>query len=241
MKPVFNPAWPIEAITDQNQLMAIAIGMEREAAARYEELAGAMDQAGAREMSSLFRDLAAMERAHEAGIGRWASRDGLGAPQPAGFAWELPESFGDEAAPSPYRALAIAVRNEERAFAFYAYLAAMAPDGETRLRAERLAGEELNHVAQLRAMRRRAFHDERRSLRPVPRSIEDLRRTAAVLEDELARLGEPRSILCKADEIAETWLMAAEGAKDETLLREAQELAGRAVARVVHLRSQFSG
>lgn len=48
-------------------------------------------------------------------------------------------------------------------------------------------------------------------------------------------------MLRKADEIAETWLMTAEAAKDETLLSEAQDLAGRAVARLAPLRSPFSG
>ena len=67
-----------------------------------------------------------------------------------------------DAAPlSPYQALAVAVRNEERAFSFYTYLAALADgDVQVRRRAESLAREELKHVAQLRRFRRRAYHQQ---------------------------------------------------------------------------------
>lgn len=236
MKSVLNPLWPIEAITDTDQLMAIASGMEREAAERYEQLAARVP-----ELSTLFRRLAELERAHEAGIGRWARRDGLAPPQPARFAWDLPETFGDESiALTPYGALAIAVRNEERAFAFYTYLAAMAQDGALRRRAESLAREELDHVAQLRSLRRRAFHDERPARRPAPRTVAALRRAAAALERELAQAATPRLALRKAEEIAELHLATAERAGDETLLREAQDLAAAAVARLARLRGQSS-
>lgn len=194
MKPVINPAWPIEAVTGIDQLMAIAVGMEREAAERYEQLAGEMERAHEPELAALFRRLAALEREHEAGLGRWAQRDGLAAPQPLHFSWHFPETFGTEAdgdeahVLTPYRALGVAVRNEERAFAFYAYLSAMAPDDAVRRRADALAREELNHVAELRAMRRRAFHAARTPPVTIPRCRDDLRRLAASLEAGAARL-----------------------------------------------------
>jgi rubrerythrin len=82
--------------------------------------------------------------------------------------WKLPETFDDEgiAAADPrllsaYRSLATAVRNEERAFAFWAYVAAQAGTPEIREAAEAMAREELGHVATLRRERRRAFRAER--------------------------------------------------------------------------------
>ena len=67
-----------------------------------------------------------------------------------------------------YRVLAIAVRNEQRAFAFFAYVAAHAPDQELRQLAEDLAHERLGHAATLRRERRKAW---RRMLeRPRPPS-----------------------------------------------------------------------
>lgn len=57
-----------------------------------------------------------------------------------------------------YRAFSMAVRNEERAFVFWTYVAAHAQTDEIREAAERMAREELGHVATLRRERRRAFH-----------------------------------------------------------------------------------
>ena len=51
---------------------------------------------------------------------------------------------------TPYRVLTIAVRNEERAFAFWSYVAAHADGEEVRLAAETMAKEELEHVAAFR-------------------------------------------------------------------------------------------
>jgi hypothetical protein len=56
----------------------------------------------------------------------------------------------------------MAVRNEERAFAFWSYVAAHAQAPEIRRAAEAMAHEELGHVAILRQERRNAFHAARR-------------------------------------------------------------------------------
>jgi len=61
---------------------------------------------------------------------------------------------------TPYRALSMAVRNEERAFAFWSYVAGFAQDLEIKKAAEAMAREELGHVAILRKERRRAYHSE---------------------------------------------------------------------------------
>jgi hypothetical protein len=89
---------------------------------------------------------------------------------------------------TPYRALAIAVRNEERAFSLLTHVAANAENTDVRLRAEALALEELQHVALLRAQRRKAFHAERhdgsnreRDIAVAIRSVADLRAVAGKL------------------------------------------------------------
>ncbi|MDR3517973.1 MAG: hypothetical protein P4M00_19400 [Azospirillaceae bacterium] len=171
-------------------LMAIAVGMEHEAALRYEQLATEMAARNEVELARTFRALAELERAHEAELSAWARRDGLSDPRPLLFTWRLPETFGTEDADgaplSSYRILSLAVRNEEQAFAFYAYVAAQADsDREIRLRAEALAREELNHVARLRQARRHAYHAMTTQLRrglPTARTLAELQRVATGLE-----------------------------------------------------------
>jgi len=94
-----------------------------------------------------------------------------------------------------HRALALAVHNEERAFAFFSNIASAASDGEIRDRAERLAVEELDHVVRLRLERRRAYRAESEAparaaaklgIRAV-RSLDALYARAAVIEAEAER------------------------------------------------------
>lgn len=222
MKPVINPLYPIAAIGSVDELMAIAVGMEHEAAARYEQLARAMAERGEAELATLFSGLAELEREHETGLGRWADREGRAKPLPAAFAWRLPETFGDEAEGTrahtltPYRALGIAVRNEERAFTFYSYLAAMAEDPVIRLRAEALAREELDHVHQLRVLRRRAFHMGR-GIPRAPRRARDEAEFASLvqgLEQSSAELDEgvAANLDANGETIAAAMLRAQAGA-----------------------------
>lgn len=202
MPAAINPIYPVVGIASVDDLMGIAVAMEGEAALRYGELAVAMERADEPALATLFRRLAALEREHESGLGRWAEREGRGRPVPAHFQWQMPETFGtaaDGAAAhtlTPYGALAIAVSNEERAFSFYAYLAAIAESDEIRRRAEALAREELNHVRELRAMRRAAFHaapPPPRAPRPPEDSVQlaqlvcRLEAASAVLDEAVAR------------------------------------------------------
>lgn len=183
-----HPQFPVGDVGNLGQLMAIAIGMEHEAARRYRELAEEMRHRGVADMARLFDDLARLEADHEVALTRLAGRDGIGLPAPASYEWQLPETFGAEAGEAqvmtPYQALSIAVRNEERAFAFYTYLAAISAHRDVRRRAEALAREELEHLAELRALRRRAYHSELR--KPARRrsvsTVEELRALALRLE-----------------------------------------------------------
>jgi hypothetical protein len=87
----------------------------------------------------------------------------------------------------------MAVRNEERAFAFWSYVAAQATMPEIQQAAETMAREELGHVATLRRERRRAFHANRsagaESVGDKP--VQD----AAFLEQRLADLLDPLAAL----------------------------------------------
>ena len=99
--------------------------------------------------------------------------------------WETPPAYDEDEARgaelSAYQALAFAVRNEERAFAFYSYVAAEAENAEIRALAEDFARDELQHAALLRQYRRRAFHEHRPAKIETPQNIDESARAGAAL------------------------------------------------------------
>jgi len=183
-------------VTDLDDLLGIAAAMETEAVRLYAVLEAEMTRQGAVAVAAVFRKLIAMEQLHVGNIADFG-REVLGhevPPFPEGEAsvWTsvaLPAA--DEAASTmltPYRALSIAVRTEERAFAFYTYLAAGSADPAVCRYAEELAAEELQHASQLRVERRKAYHREPGpGALPVPASVEALDALAARLQAEAAR------------------------------------------------------
>ena len=143
-------------------------------------------------LAEVFERLSVEEKGHVEGVMRWSESQRGTAPDPALIRWQLPETFDDEGISttnprllSAYHALAIAVRNEERAFAFWTYVAAHAGTSEDWQAAEAMAHEELGHVAILRRERRRAFHAER-SVQSAPLGNDGVGDLAA-LERRLAR------------------------------------------------------
>ena len=161
-------AEPAGKLHSLDELFALANAMEQEAASRYGELADEMQRQNKPDLSTVFTQLAAAEREHVGSVTRW-SQSRLGrVPDPARVRWEVPKTFEAEAAEeirtsrlmTLYRALSIAVQNEERAFAFWSYVAAFAEDDEIKEAAETMAREELGHVSTLRKERRRAYHSE---------------------------------------------------------------------------------
>ena len=100
----------------------------------------------------------------------------------------VPENFDDQEASSflltPYRALAIAVRNEERAFAFFCCVASKSATSELQNFAEQMAKDELDHAGLLRRERRKAWRDEGRGsgATPHPTTVGELRAEAAAIE-----------------------------------------------------------
>ena len=195
---------PPGAAESVEEVFAIAHAMEREAATRYAELAGRMRQEGNATIAEVFDRLAAEERGHVDSVVRWSERKTGRVPDAAHVRWDLSDTFDDEGAgttaPSlltAYRALSMAVRNEERAFAFWSYVAAHARSSDIREAAETMAHEELEHVATLRRERRHAFHSQR-SLAPGAGQrreaivdVERLERRLAQRLDQMAETAEP--------------------------------------------------
>lgn len=170
---------PAAGAVSLSELVGIANAIESEAVARYRWLATQMRRRGESDAAEAFDALAAEEGRHIDAVASWARE--IGEPVPEGdFAWRLPKDLAgswDEIAGSAlltaYRAYSIAVENEERAFAFYAYLAASSDNPRIAAQAEALATEELMHAAQIRVWRRAAFHRER-SRRPVANDRGDI-------------------------------------------------------------------
>jgi len=191
---------PAGVLKSLDELFALAHTMEQEAANRYDGLSDEMRRQGKDDLAGVFARLASAEREHVDSVTRWSqSRRGKN-PDPAMVRWDAPETLGEEAATevktsrliTPYRALAMAVRNEERAFAFWSYLAAYSDDPEIKKASEAMAKEELGHVAVLRRERRRAYHaeQEREGTKgsPVAAAQIDAQRLELRLADQLADL-----------------------------------------------------
>lgn len=138
-------------------LMSQALAMEREAVARYQELADVMDTHNNAEVAALFRQMAQYEQHHVehilADLG-WA--DDVVAPRQGGM-WTTPESpeavaFEDmHYLMHPWHALQLALAAEQRAQAFFEALARDAPSDGIRRAAEQMRDEEAEHVALVQA------------------------------------------------------------------------------------------
>ncbi|MGO9360196.1 MAG: ferritin family protein [Xanthobacteraceae bacterium] len=157
----------------------MATALEREAAARYRALSARMARQGDASMAAQFNLLADIEDRHASHVAERGQALLGHAPLARNAGWDLPSNYDEEEARGAtlgaYQALAFAVRNEERAFAFYTYVSAEAKDPGVRALAEELARDELEHAALLRHHRRRAFHTERPRAVEIPHSVDDLR------------------------------------------------------------------
>ncbi|MDT3684724.1 MAG: ferritin family protein [Pseudorhodoplanes sp.] len=186
---------PRGVVRSLEEIFAIAYAMAREAATRYAQLATRARAEGVSELADLFERLAEEKRSHESSVLQWSQQRSGKAPDLSDMRWKLPQIFDEEAAgelavsrlASAYRVLSMAVRNEERAFALWSYIAAEAETPEIRKAAEKMALQELGHVSLLRRARRQAYHAERAAHpQDRPRSPTDRLAAAAVLERRLA-------------------------------------------------------
>jgi rubrerythrin len=229
---------PAGRLRSLDELFALAHAMENEAANRYGGLAEDMRRQNKDDLAAVFTQLAASEREHVDSVARWSQTRRGKDPDPALVHWEVPETFDDETATevkasrlmTPYRALAMAVRNEERAFAFWSYLAAYSEDPEVKKASETMAKEELGHVATLRKERRRAYHrehDQRSGEGPSGEAesrVDAQRlelRLAAQLADIERRLAGPAAV--RAKELLDQTMGMAEQAGDFGSFRGALE------------------
>jgi rubrerythrin len=184
---------PSRKIASLAELFALLHVMEAEAAARYAGFASRMRAIGSPAVASVFEQLAAEEAEH-VGMARQLSERRTGAPPPplprdllppAAFTPEAEAELVGSHLLTPYRALSLAVAGEERAFAFWSYVAAHADDGAVRALAESIAHEELSHAARLRQERRLAYRAEERGRERV--GAADRLRAAASGEAALAQ------------------------------------------------------
>ena len=176
---------------------AAAHAMESDAVARYCDTAQLLRQQHADALATVFEGLAQTERGHVDQVNAWAAHRNAAPPTTTALPWAVPDTHDappDEIAQSrlltPYRALASAVRHEERAFAFWTYVSAHADLSDVKEAAERMALEELEHVSVLRRERRKAFHTRARDIRSPPGQPVALSSLAS-LEKRLASFESP--------------------------------------------------
>jgi rubrerythrin len=138
------------------EFLAYSIKLEQEAAARYDELADAMDSCGNREVGKLFRILADYSRKHLAvSRARSGFRD-VPAIKPKDFAWpglESPETaaiWGADPLIGREQALEIALEAEAEGLDYYQKILDSTGDPEVRALAKGFVAEESGHVAELR-------------------------------------------------------------------------------------------
>ncbi|MGC8536657.1 MAG: ferritin family protein [Rhizomicrobium sp.] len=212
-------------------LQAVAAALEAAALRRYQRLAAWWAAEGEAELAALFTRLAEMEASHAAAFGPIAKE--TGSPPPA---VGEEEALWQSALLTPYRALSLAVRAEERAFATYADLAAHAATPALRGQAENLAREELEHAAILRRARRAAFHSERPFATPLPADMVALEQQGSFWEAEVEAAKTRAGRLRALSRNAERYLAVAERARDEATLGAAQNRAQATLRTLARLR-----
>jgi rubrerythrin len=216
-------AEPFAAVETMDELLAIAYAMEQEAVAGYSELAIRMRRESRPDLAAVFDRLVGEENEHLGNVVSWSETVSGKPPDLSKLRWKRTGTFDDEGARtiapellSAYRAFSMAVRNEERAFLFWTYVAAQAVQEELRRAAERMAREELAHLATMRRERRRAFHAQDRTRSPAANQGD-----LAVLEHRLAELLQATATGASANDAAVLTDLALQSQ------RRAESLAGK--------------
>ena len=173
-----QPDDPGTVVGSLAELAAIARALQDEEKRRYTRIAGRFERRGATASAGMFRRLAD-EVAHDAaGV--------IDSPALPGAVTRPWEDLVGSTLLTPYRALAQAVIALHGAFTYASYLAARAPDPTVRRAAERLAKEQLRRAADVRQLRRAAWHRERERRPPSVRTRAELAHAAAPLLAEAA-------------------------------------------------------
>ena len=141
-----------QAIASTAELYAHALAIEREAAARYAELAQLMTDRGDTPAAALFAHLASRETQHAESVAARAKGLELPALRPWEYRWldgGPPEGVAQELAlrlGTPHDALKIALEAEQRARDFFEQVFATATDPDVKLLAAAMAQEEAQHI-----------------------------------------------------------------------------------------------
>lgn len=136
--------------------LAHSIKLEQEAALRFAQLADAMQTAGNVEVSGLFRRLAEYSRLHLSDAQARAGYRKLPQLEESDYQWpniESPETAAIWAADpllGREQALLVALEAESAGLAYYQSVLESSDDPEVKLFAEEFAGEESQHVAELK-------------------------------------------------------------------------------------------
>ena len=159
---------PFAAVGSMEELLAVAYALEQQAIGGYSELAERMRREHRPDLADVFDRLVGEEEQHLGNVFHWSERVSGQRPDLSKLRWQPAQLFDDEGAAtiapellSAYRAFSTAVRNEERSFLFWTYVAAQTVRDDLREAAEQMAREELSHLAALRRERRQAFHTQR--------------------------------------------------------------------------------
>lgn len=156
----FHPSLTVRSVPE---LLGLARLLSAQAIELYQELGARMDDLGNEQARVAFATIEAEQRRHAEALEHRMAPDLEGPPGLVGRWADLAIFHDEELAgtrlATPYRALSVAVRNEERVFSLWTYISAHAENPEVKVEAERLARDELAHVHELRAARRRAYHE----------------------------------------------------------------------------------
>lgn len=148
----------MKIIQSPAELYAHAIAMEREAAARYTELAERMDAEGREDLARVFAMLAQTEAEHLDALERRTAGIALPRIDEGQYAWlhaGAPETQAREFVfrlMTPRHALAIALAAERRALAFFEQVYWTTSDPALRALAREMAAEEREHVDMIGSM-----------------------------------------------------------------------------------------
>ncbi len=148
-------------IGDLAELYTIAYRIESDAVERYDQLAGQMEAHNNPELAKIFRDLARAEGIHAEEIRRMAGDIDVTARARELALWkndESPETADFAEAHymmTPWHALQMALKGEQRALAFFDHVVQTTTDDTVRKMAAEFVDEENEHVDLVRRLLRR--------------------------------------------------------------------------------------
>lgn len=186
----------------------VAYALAKLSAEQYRSLGERLAEAGRPRLALLLADLAAESGAQMQRLEHWGmppQTDAALPESPAG----LFDDDGIGTAPAEiedaYHVYRMAVRNRDRAFAFWSYVAARASAPAAIQAAERLARQELERAKELRRKRRQAYHAQMFRRRRLRRPLAEVEAEVGRRLDAMARTargGRARSLQLLADAAA---------------------------------------